>query len=56
MFGKLLNWMKIPIAKVPEEIAVCEFECEEHECLLHDWEHCERRLHTSDSQGRDQRQ
>ena len=56
MFGKLLNWMKIPIAKVPEEIAVCEFECGEHECLLHDWEHCERRLHTSDSQGRDQRQ
>jgi hypothetical protein len=56
MFGKLLNWMKIPIAKVPEEIAVCEFECGEHECLLHDWEHCERRLHKSDSQGRDQRQ
>jgi len=56
MFGKLLNWMKIPVAKVPEEIAVCEFECDEHECLLHDWENCERRLHTGNSQSGNQSQ
>ena len=45
MFGKLINWLKVPIAKVPDELAVCEFECDREECRLEDWEHCERRLH-----------
>jgi hypothetical protein len=30
---------------VPEDIAVCEFECGKQECRLQDWENCERRLH-----------
>ena len=54
MFGKLLNWLKIPVASVPDDIAVCEFECGKQECRLQDWEHCERRLHGRDSPGRNQ--
>ena len=56
MFEKLLDWMKIPVASVPEDIAVCEFECGERECRQQDWEHCERRLHAMNSQGRQQSQ
>jgi hypothetical protein len=44
MFGKLIKWLKIPVARVPEDIAVCEFDCDREECRLEDWEHCERRL------------
>lgn len=51
MFGKLINWLKIPVARVPEEIAVCEFDCDREECRLEDWEHCELRLHASRNAG-----
>jgi len=52
MFGKLLNWIRFPVARVPDDIAVCEFDCHKQECLLHDWEHCERRLRAGKPQGR----
>jgi hypothetical protein len=60
MFGKLINWVKFSIAKVPEEIAICEFECHKNECRMQDWAHCERRLRAcntwttrlADSQGK----
>jgi hypothetical protein len=45
MFGKMLDWFRMPVARVPEDIAVCEFECGKQECRLQDWENCERRLH-----------
>ena len=44
MFDKLLQWLKIPVAEVSEEMAVCEFDCDKTECLLGDWRQCERRL------------
>lgn len=50
MFGKLLKWIKIPVMDVPDDIAVCEFDCDETECLLGDWRHCERRLKALESQ------
>jgi hypothetical protein len=49
MFGKLIHWVKVSIAKVPEEIAICEFDCREKECRLQDWARCERRLHQRNS-------
>ncbi|HYQ70966.1 MAG TPA: hypothetical protein VET88_03440 [Gammaproteobacteria bacterium] len=52
MFGKLINWLKLPVAKVPEEIAVCEFECARQECRLQNWEHCHRRLQARNAQDR----
>jgi len=50
MFGKLLNWLKIPVARVPDDIAVCEFDCVEQECRLRDWERCQRRLRACGTQ------
>jgi hypothetical protein len=44
MFDKLLHLFRNPVAEVPEDIAVCEFDCEETECRLGDWDRCERRL------------
>ena len=54
MFGKLFHWLKIPVAEVPEEIAVCEFECGKADCQQGDWERCERRLKACGSQGQEQ--
>ncbi len=51
MFGKLIRWLKIPVARVPDEVAVCEFDCFERECRFLDWEHCERRLQACQSQA-----
>ena len=44
MIGNLLRWLFRPATEVPEEIAVCEFDCRRTECLHEDWERCERRL------------
>jgi hypothetical protein len=49
MFGKLIHWVKVSIAKVPEEIAICEFDCREDECRMQDWARCQRRLHERNS-------
>lgn len=56
MFGKLRNWVKISVAKVPDDIAVCEFECRTNECRLLDWAHCERRLRAVELLKREQEQ
>lgn len=55
MFGKLFHWLKIPVAEVPDDIAVCEFECSKTECRRGDWHRCERRLRAAadESQERD---
>ena len=34
------------IQDVPEEIAVCEFDCRETDCSMERWISCERRLRT----------
>jgi hypothetical protein len=44
MFGKLLLWLINHANEVPEEFAVCEFDCRKTECLTGDWSQCERRL------------
>ena len=54
MFGKLLNWLKIPVEEAPAEIAFCEFECGESECQHSDWESCEPRLEASCSRQQEQ--
>jgi hypothetical protein len=53
MFGKLLEWLRMPVDEVPEEIAVCEFECGRTECRLGDWRCCERRLQNPGREPRD---
>ena len=35
------------VEPVPEESALCEFECRKQQCTMEEWEHCERRLHAA---------
>jgi hypothetical protein len=53
MFGKLLEWLRMPVDEVPEDIAVCEFECGRTECRQGDWRRCERRLQNTGREPRD---
>lgn len=55
MFGKMFNWLKIPVCEVPDDIAVCEFECSKTECKLGDWQCCEQRLQASPSRTQESR-
>jgi hypothetical protein len=54
MFTNMFRWLKIAVSEVPEDIAVCEFDCAETECRVGDWEHCKRRLQESPGQRPDQ--
>jgi hypothetical protein len=39
------HWLKNQwISDVPQNIAVCEFDCREDHCAQGDWSSCERRL------------
>jgi hypothetical protein len=43
--GKLRNWlMGHLIQDVPDDLAVCEFDCRKPQCTQGDWENCQRRL------------
>ena len=57
MFSKFMFFLKHIATEVPEDIAVCEFECNKAECLEGDWRHCERRKrqHTVQQQDADER-
>jgi len=33
------------IQTVPDEIAVCEFDCRKADCTAEEWRNCKRRLH-----------
>ena len=49
-FGKLFRlWSRFRtgvIQDVPEDIQFCEFECRKEQCIMGDWEKCEKRLHS----------
>ena len=57
MFDKFVFFLKNIASEVPEDVAVCEFECDKAECLEGDWQHCERRMrgHACQQQGREKR-
>lgn len=39
------QWAKgLVVQDVPEDIAVCEFDCRKGQCKQDEWEKCERRL------------
>ncbi len=40
----LKRWLAEQVQDVPEDIALCEFDCRKPECLVGEWETCERRL------------
>ncbi len=39
------------VQSVPEELAVCEFDCSAVECSQKKWENCPRRLSAEESPG-----
>jgi hypothetical protein len=39
----LHDWIRRQIGKVPDEDAVCEFDCRRLTCRFGDWERCDRR-------------
>ncbi len=42
---KAKRWLKQQIAEeVPEDVALCEFDCRKGQCRLGEWESCKRRL------------
>jgi len=43
--GALWRWVKDQILqRVPEEIALCEFDCHKQECTEKEWQTCPRRM------------
>lgn len=44
MLEKVIEWLKAPVDEVPEELAVCEFECCETQCPEGGWGACKHRL------------
>ena len=44
MISRLMRRLFQPVTEVPEEIALCEFDCSKTECLQEDWANCTRRL------------
>jgi hypothetical protein len=43
---KVWQWLKDQIARdVPEEDALCEYDCRAQQCAQEEWGTCERRIH-----------
>jgi hypothetical protein len=40
------------IQDVPEDIALCEFDCQKDQCTHGEWESCERRLNRAEGELR----
>ena len=53
MFSRFMFFLKKIVADVPENVAVCEFECNRTECVEGDWRHCGRRMGKSAVQQQD---
>jgi hypothetical protein len=46
LFGKFWRWISAQVVtEVPEDDALCEFDCRKQQCSEGEWESCERRLH-----------
>jgi hypothetical protein len=45
-FHRLWQFVKRQtIGDVPEELAICQFDCPKGQCLQDEWEKCNRRIH-----------
>ncbi len=45
LLNRVWQWVKDQwIREVPEEFALCEFDCRKLQCLEGEWDTCERRL------------
>ena len=41
LWRRLQSWL---IAEVPEDIAICEFDCSKNQCTYGEWATCQRRI------------
>ena len=42
---ELCRWLKAQwVAEVPDDLAICEFECRKSECSFDGWANCVRRI------------
>lgn len=53
MFSRFMHFLRNLATEVPEDIAVCEFDCDRTECMEGDWRHCERRRSSHAGQQQD---
>lgn len=45
LWARFIPWIKDQwVREVPDEIAVCEFDCRKNQCLEGEWLSCERRI------------
>jgi hypothetical protein len=45
MGWQVLRWLKQQVVQgVPDEVALCEFDCQKEQCKNDEWATCERRL------------
>jgi curli biogenesis system outer membrane secretion channel CsgG len=43
--ARFWQWVKDQIVQeVPDDIAVCEYDCRKPQCVMGEWETCDRRL------------
>ena len=43
--SELTHWLRAQwVTEVPEDLAICEFECPESQCSWDDWAQCVRRV------------
>ena len=44
-WARFIPWVKGQwVREVPDEIALCEFDCRENQCLEGEWVSCQRRI------------
>jgi hypothetical protein len=43
---RLARWLRNQVRTIPEDMAVCEFECSKTTCTWGDWKECQRRRMT----------
>ena len=45
LWARFIRWIKVQwVGEVPDEIALCEFDCRKDQCLEGEWLSCERRI------------
>lgn len=44
MGAHILRWLKQQVEDVPDDLALCEFDCRKVQCTSDEWATCERRI------------
>jgi len=48
---RLWHWLKDQIVQeVPEDIGLCEYDCRKKQCIMGEWETCDRRMRKAEEE------